>query len=81
MMHGSQTTPLRTMAVMTELERARTLITGVAIVCFLVSTALAILADSPWQTTRTVWTVFVVIALVCSQSAMSRIERVVNPRR
>ena len=30
MMHGSQTTPLRTMAVMTELERARTMITGVA---------------------------------------------------
>lgn len=44
----------------------------------MVSVILAMFGGSPWESTRTVWTVFAVIAWLRSQLALTRIEQDVD---
>ena len=61
-----------------ELKRASLTITALAVACLVVSVILAMFGGSPWESTRTVWTVFAVIAWLRSQLALTRIEQDVD---
>jgi len=65
-------------AIRGEVKRTSLTVTAVAVACLLVSVVLAMVGDSPWETTRSVWTVFVVIAWIRSQLALTRIDQVVE---
>lgn len=67
-------------AIRDEVHRASLTVTALAVGSLLVSVVLAMFAGSPWETTRTVWTVFAVIAWIRSQLALGRIDVVVRGR-
>lgn len=65
-------------AIRDEVKRTSLTITAVAVGCLLVSVVLAMFGDSPWETTRTVWTGFAVAAWIRSQLALTRIDLVLG---
>lgn len=62
-----------------ELSRASLTVSAVAAGCLLISVGLAMFGGAPWESTRTVWTFFAVIAWIRSQLALTRIQQVVEP--
>lgn len=77
-MTGPGVPDARLEAIRGEVRRASLTITALAVGSLLVSVVLAMFGGSPWETTRTVWTVFAVIAWIRSQLALSRIDVVMR---